>query len=82
MDLWIYGSGSTMDLMDPWIYGSGSMDLDLDLDVDLLWIYYGSNMDLWIYYGSTMDLNRSIPLCTARDHSGPHYTALYRNRAK
>ena len=82
MDLWIYGSGSTMDLMDLWIYGSGSMDLDLDLDVDLLWIYYGSNMDLWIYYGSTMDLNRSIPLCTARDHSGPHYTALYRNRAK
>ena len=71
-----------MDLMDLWIYGSGSMDLDLDLDVDLLWIYYGSNMDLWIYYGSTMDLNRSIPLCTARDHSGPHYTALYRNRAK
>ena len=82
MDLWIYGSGSTMDLMDLWIYGSGSMDLDLDLDVDLLWIYYGSNMDLWIYYGSTMDLNRSIPLCTARDHSGPHYTALYRSRAK
>ena len=58
------------------------LDLDLYLDVDLLWIYYGSTMDLWIYYGSTMDLNRSIPLCTARDHSVPHYTALYRNRAK